>query len=418
MLASFVGEISVAVLALLILGTMLSLARRLLKTTAIAGLTAGFILCAVSGYTMDLRMARDNIRAITIASDETINDTLVAFGDSVNVNGTITGDLVAFARQISIQGTVQGNVIVFGQRIGIPGKVAGDVMGFAQSLQINGSVGRNLWGFIQTLDIGTGGRVEDDATLFAAELGVGGDIGRDLTTFCAAADVSGKVGRDLRFRGGRLLVRAPSTIGRDLNARVKSEKNVQIDTAVSIAGKKTVVLQEPEPNKYATFGFYVRQALGIVAAFLAGLILFGLPLRDRRLPLSTTKGVLISGGTGFLAAVATPVAVIILAITVVGLPIALVSLALWLLGLYLSKIVIARCIGDAILGPGNGGGMKSTALALIIGLLIVYVAANLPFIGGVLNIILMLIGLGALVITAYRMYEGRRSAIETGTAAP
>ena len=61
--------------------------------------------------------------------------------------------------------------------------------------------------------------------------------------------------------------------------------------------------------------------------------------------------------------------------------------------------------------------LRRLAQALIIGLLVVYVAVNLPFIGGVLNFILMLIGLGALVITAYRTYESRKSAIETGTGA-
>jgi len=57
------------------------------------------------------------------------------------------------------------------------------------------------------------------------------------------------------------------------------------------------------------------------------------------------------------------------------------------------------------LGNGNAT-MGSTALSLIIGITIIVVAINLPYIGGVLNILLMLIGMGALLIAAYRLFRG------------
>ena len=52
--------------------------------------------------------------------------------------------------------------------------------------------------------------------------------------------------------------------------------------------------------------------------------------------------------------------------------------------------------------------MSSVALTLLIGLFIVIVAVNLPFIGDVLNFLLILIGLGALVMTVYQMSGLRR----------
>ena len=158
-------------------------------------------------------------------------------------------------------------------------------------------------------------------------------------------------------------------------------------------------------NKYATFGFYFGQLLRIVAAFVSGLLLFWLLPGLKNAPLSSGRILLVSGGIGFMAAVATPIAVIILAITIIGLPVALVALAFWLLALYLSKIVIGRYLGSALLGNGNAT-MGSTALSLLIGITIIVVAINLPYIGGVLNILLMLIGMGALLIATYRLFRG------------
>jgi hypothetical protein len=119
---------------------------------------------------------------------------------------------------------------------------------------------------------------------------------------------------------------------------------------------------------------------------------------------------LTSGGIGFLAAVATPIAALILLITLIGIPIALVTLLFWLLGLYLAKIIVARCIGDSLFGA-RGDAMSSTAIALLVGLVVVIVAINLPYIGGVLNIFMVLIGMGSLVIILYEMW-GRSSKTE------
>jgi hypothetical protein len=51
--------------------------------------------------------------------------------------------------------------------------------------------------------------------------------------------------------------------------------------------------------------------------------------------------------------------------------------------------------------------MSSAALSLVIGLIIVIICVDLPYIGGVINFLLVLIGLGALVMTAYQQFGSR-----------
>jgi predicted acyltransferase (DUF342 family) len=362
------------------------------------------IVSALPSYAMEVRRVEKGRGVITVAPGETIDDTLVVFAEAVNVKGTITGDLVAFAREVNIQGTVMGNVIGFGQRIYIEGNVDGDIYGFAQTIQADGQVGGSLWSFAQNLIVGSSGRLNHDATMFGANVNVDGDIGRDLTTLGAFLDVGGEVGRNITFRGGQLSIHEPSVVGGDLDARVRAEKNVQIDPGVTIAGNRKVELEEPKPSRYLTFGFYFGQLLRIAGAFLAGLLLFWLFPPVGRVSLSSAREILTSGGIGFLAAVAAPVAAIIMVITLIGIPIAVMTLAFWLLGLYLAKIVVAGYIGGMILGERKEG-MTATALNLIIGLAIIIVATNLPFIGGVLNLLLILIGLGGLLIAIYKMWR-------------
>ncbi|MBN2317485.1 MAG: zf-HC2 domain-containing protein [Acidobacteria bacterium] len=410
-MTALVNEVSAAVLSLLILGLLVVMIRRTRIITAAISLSAMLLVAIVPGHAVEIRKPQKEegiLGSVSIPAGETIDDSLVVFADSVDVRGTVTGDLITFARRINVAGAVQGNVITFGQNVDVRGKVDGDIIGFAQTIRADGEVGKNLWAFAQNIAIDPDGKLGQNATMFATYITVDGNVGKDITAFGAFHDISGTVGRDLNIRGERLSVHDTSVIGRDLNAWVKLEKNVQIDPSATIQGATKVELMKKEEgaSRYMKIGFYFRQLLRIVGAFLAGLLLFWLLPGLKRAPLSSGRGLLASGGIGFLAAVATPIAGVILAITVIGLPLALVTLAFWLLALYLSKIVIGRYIGSTLLGNGNDT-VGSTALSLLIGITIIVVAINLPFIGGILNILLMLIGLGAFLITAYRMFRGR-----------
>jgi hypothetical protein len=415
MMTSLVNLAGLAVMSLLILGGLIVVTRRKIRTTAVFSLVSLMLVFVVPGYSIDIRKAEKGRLSVNVAEGEIIDDTLIAFGESVDVQGTITGDLIAFARRVNVQGTVQGNVIGFGQTVKVTGNVDGDVFEFGSSVEAAGRIGQNLWGFGQNLNLSDSLTVEKDATLFGTNTDVDGYIGRDLTAFTGFLDIAGKVGRDLRFQGGRIAICAPSTIGRDLKTRTKSEKGVLIEPGVTVAGKKTAELMPTSPSRYKTFGFYMRQLLRIGAAFLTGLLLFWLFPSTGRVSLASARSMLTSGGIGFLALVATPVAAVILAITMIGLPIAIMALAFWLLCFYLAKIVVARCIGSAMVGSSVG--KWSTALALLAGLVVVIIAINLPYIGGVLNFLLILIGMGALVVTLYRMSAWGSKPGQAGPAA-
>ena len=407
-MTALINEVSTAVLSLLVVGLLVVMIRHTRIITAALSLAAMMLIAVVPGRAVEIRKAlsEDENRHVFIAADETIDDSLVVFADSVDVRGTITGDLIAFARRINVPGSVHGNIITFGQNVDIPGKVDGDIFGFAQSIRTNGEVGKNLWAFAQDITIEPEAKLGQNATMFATNINVDGHVGQDVTAFGAIHDISGSIGRNVNIRGQQISVQNTSTIGGDLNARVNLEKRVQIHPDASIQGETNVELVKKEEgiSKYMKIGFYFRQLLRIVGAFLMGLLLFWLLPGLKHAPLSSVRRLLASGGIGFLAAVATPIAVIIIAITVIGLPIALVTLAFWLLALYLSKIVIGRYIGSTLLGNGKNT-MGSTALSLLIGITIIVVAINLPYIGGILNFLLILIGLGALLITAYRMFR-------------
>jgi cytoskeletal protein CcmA (bactofilin family) len=402
MMESILDSATVIALNLVGLAVITMLLRRSIRTTAMLSVIALMAVFSSSSYALDVRRAEN--QAVTVPQGETVDDTLVVFGDSINIDGTVNGDLITFARNVSIRGMVKGNVIGFGQHLTVEGIIEGSIFGVGQTVQNRGRVTNNVYGFGQDVTIGTGAEVTGNALLFAGETNVDGSIGHDLWIFCNRADVRGNVLRNVNAFVNGITVLAPARIVGDLTARVQRADNVRVESGATVGGKTDIQVRPPEPNRYATFSFYLRQIMWLAAAFVTGIILFWLFPALTQVNLDSARTLLTAAGIGFLAACATPIAAIIIAVTVIGLPIGLVTLALWLLGLYLAKIVLAGFLGRALLA-GQGEQRPAPALMLLVGLVLVLIAVNLPYVGGIINFLLTLLGLGALILTLYRSYR-------------
>ncbi len=407
MIASFIEKAAVTVIGLIIIGVMISMVRKMKTITSIIGVTAIMFAFVMPGYSIDYRKA-EKMGGILVPAEETVDDTLVAYGDTVKIRGTITGDLVAIARKVDIQGTVQGNVICIAQTFDSTGQIEGDLFTIGQFVQTHGFIRGSLWGAATNLTVGSNGKINYDAILMASDMNVDGEVGRDLSAAGGFLDIGGAIGRNVIFSGARILIQAPVKIGRNLHAKVTNEKQSKVDAKATIAGEKKIELVKTK-SKYLNLRFYLGWMFYVIVAFLLGLLLFGIMPKAGRFSFSTGRTLAASGGIGILIFIVLPVVALILAIPLFSLPIGLVIFALWFLGLFLAPVIVANYIGRAILRREDEK-ISTRALALIIGLGIVVVAVNLPYVGAALNFLLILMGLGALAITGQQTWALRRSA--------
>ena len=128
------------------------------------------------------------------------------------------------------------------------------------------------------------------------------------------------------------------------------------------------------------------------AANLIGWLIFTLTPSLGRVELGDGKEGIKTAGIGFLVLVTVPIVAVIIAITVVGLPLSFITIMAWLTAWYLAKIVLAHLIGRSVLAGRSD--KPSLVFVLFIGLIIVSIAINLPFLGGVLNLLATILGLG------------------------
>ena len=403
-MTSLMDSLSFVALFVLISAGAITLVRRSIGKGAMVA-TLGLLLVIVSatpGFAMDVRIAGEN-KVMTLPADQTVDDNLLATGDTVVINGTVNGDLIALARNVTINGTVRGNVITAASNVEVTGAVEGSILAGGQSVQIDGKVARNLVGFGQSINIGKNATIGGDAAGFGNPVLMNGTVAHSFYAF-GLTDIAGSVGRNVIFKGAVLNVLPTANITGDLKAEVSKAEMVHVDPAARIGGKQTIDVPKPGPSRYARFGFYFSQMLHVAAAFIAGMLLLLIFPRLRNLGLPDVVSVLKSGGVGFLLVFALPVAAFILAITLIGLPVAFVGFVTWLLGIYLAKIALANFIGRTLLSS-QGDRMSSVALSLIVGLVLIFVAINLPFIGGLIHFVLVLVGFGALAMNVYGSFR-------------
>jgi hypothetical protein len=105
-----------------------------------------------------------------------------------------------------------------------------------------------------------------------------------------------------------------------------------------------------------------------------------------------------------------PFVAIVLLITIIGIPLALLLMALYLLALFLGWVTAALFVaqrGLETLRPGRTPTRTWQLTALFLALVALWLLRQIPLVGGLIALLVLLAGIGAL---AGQAWNGRRSA--------
>jgi cytoskeletal protein CcmA (bactofilin family) len=330
----------------------------------------------------------------------------------VQVDGVVEGDLIVAAERLTLRGVVRGDLYVFVRELDLSGSVEGSLHGAVEQLRLTGSLTGGVLAACERFDLADSGRVERDVRLFAEGASLEGSVGRDVLFVGDWLEVRGAVARDVEVLAGeRAAILAGARIGRDVTARLPEGEAVLVAEGAQVTGEVGTTHHEHGPGggrlrRYGHAGFYLFAVLHFAASFLFGLVLFLLLPALFRERLEGTGDLFRSIGLGFLALVATPVAVLAVALTVVGLPIAVLGLVGYLTALYASDLLVGSLVGRALLPPADES-VSAFSRSLLAGLAVVFVAQHLPFLGFAVIVLVVLLGLGLLVRASLRISRQR-----------
>lgn len=337
-------------------------------------------------------------KSIVISANEIIDEDLFVLGQKIIIDGKVKGDLFFLAREVDINGEVSGDVIGMAQTLTMNGVSLDDVRAGAQFVDINGKIIGNATIIGQFVNISRISSIGKDLLVGGNEIKIDGVIGGELRAGGETISLGGEVGKSVILDGREILISQSSRIKGDLKYRAKKSEIIE---GATILGKveKLPIKEKIKKSKYLSWKFYLWRFIFMVAGILVGFIFLKLfPSLSSRIK-EEISHIWRSLGLGFALLICVPVISIILAITVIGIPISLILLALYLISLYTGRIIFASFIGDKILKK------KSPFLSLVIGMPIFTVLFALPFVGWLLSLIAISVGLGAFGVGSYVFFK-------------
>lgn len=344
--------------------------------------------CASVSMAAELRTAD----VVDIAPGEVIREDVYLFGNRITVRGTVDGDVVTAGRTVIIDGTVTGSVWAAGEALRLDGTVGRSVRLAGRDVQVGARVGGDL--LSAGSEVRFAGSVDGDMWTASDLVRLSGPISGDLLGSAGNLVISGPIGGNVEVSAGSLRL----TQGADIGGRLRyiSDDRATIDPGASISGGLIHVPTTPKARVSP-----LRAEKGRIV-YVLGLVLSGalatwlLPGGVKGIGSKMRKRPWPALGLGFIGLVVTPVAAIILGITLVGLPIALILTFLYALTIYLSPIFAGYVLGDGLFQRLNQGG--HAVVATILGILILWLIGRIPVVGSLLNLAVVILGIGAMLM--------------------
>lgn len=402
---------------------------------------------------------------IIIGKDEVINEDLYLGANEVIVDGTINGDLMAAGENVIINGTVTGDLFAAGTTVTINGSVGDDLFAAGGSVTLgpDAVITDDVFSAGAGVEAQSGSTVGGTFLMGAAQGLLSGAIAEDLMAGANSLRLEGTVGGDAKIgvdstRDGF----APSFTVGNTNIRLPEiPAGLSFGDKAGIAGSLAVT-SPTAPQVPASVTNDVTHSLPPVDAELARELrrdaIITSPILDalRRLVSLLLVGVLIgwlmpgllrrttgaiqsrplpSLGLGLLNIVAAPLiaftlvgvviltAIVFAALSLGDLAALIVVVGFMLIGLavmafvlavtFFCQAAVAYLTGRWILGKVKPGWNERLMWPLLLGLLVFGLLFAIPVAGGLLQFLVILVGLGAILISLWESRKAAPAIVET-----
>lgn len=265
-------------------------------------------------------------KEITITSGEVVDDDLYVAANTIIIDGTISGDLCACGRTITVNGAVKGSIMAVGETVLINGDVGHTVRAVGKTISISGNVKGDVMVCGGDVNIASTAKIVRDLLFGAGNAHIAGLIERNIKGQGGEITISNGVKGNINLGVASLTILPTANIQGNLTYTGKQEANIQ--SGAQISGITTHNLPKVEKKQAKVFS--LGKVLGFLMAFISGLIIILLaPKRLTSIAEAIRSRPWPSVGWGALILFLTPIAAIIVCITIIGIPAGLIVLALW-----------------------------------------------------------------------------------------
>ncbi|HBV97224.1 MAG: hypothetical protein JL50_09130 [Peptococcaceae bacterium BICA1-7] len=323
-------------------------------------------------------------------------------GSSIVINADVDGDVFAAGETVTVNGKIEGDLIAAGNIIRINGSINGDARVAASSITVAGNIAGSLTAAASEIQVLAGSRVNRDMVAAASGMTVSGEISRHLLGAGENIYLNSPVGGNVKIPSVESLKVGPGgAIAGNLSYGSKSL--AEVDPGAKIGG--TTEWKEIQPPKGPQRPEGINW-LAQLAWFASGVLVWGIltllfPPVWGTLSETINRSPWASLGWGVLALLVTPLAALLLLITVVGIPLSLALMFLYAALLYAGKIIVGDAAGRFLSRRFGWENRVPGIVPFMIGLAGLILLSNIPIVGTIISIAVISLAMGSITLALY-----------------
>lgn len=375
------------------------------KTKFIAIFLIIILLFSTTFVFADNESNDDEVTAITtdVTTDEIENSIEnIATNAGLQEDNYKKNDVYLNSDNITIDYIVDGNLFVCANTVTINSQIGGDAFILAKNVIIGekGYVFNNLFAISNSVEIKG---VVYDVYALAKNLTIAkGYVYRDLKTSCNTLNINGVIGRNAFINCSNINFNTDENtngiIYGNLNYKAKSEFSIP-ENVINGTVNYTPAEISSEKSVQAIIANYILN-LGCFLAFILIVWLVCVLLAPKFLENTNNyvgKKTLSILGTGLLTIIVVPIACIILILLQLTSGVSLFLLALYILALIVSTALFTITANNYICSKLKINKNLGIFGMLIISGIIIWILTQIPYIGGLISLIVTVLGLGILI---------------------
>ena len=340
----------------------------------------------------------------SISADTVINDDVIISGNNVMIRGTVLGDVIATGGQVEITGNVTGDLMIGAGRVIIDGVVGDDLRVGAGELIINGHVGDDLIVFAGSIIISDDAKIGGDIAFGSGQMDLKGMVQGNVSGGAGDFTLAGQVGGDVDLEVENLNILQTARI----NGNLKYSSPEEVSIASGIVGESIEFIKEERKGVETVAGSSVIGWL-IRYLFLLVLGLVALALMPNRtvaiaraIPENPLKNLVF----GLVLLVAGFLVSILLLVTVIGIPLGIILLFETFLVMYAARLFFGLWLGRLIFS--RLGKESRPWMDMVLGLFVLFIFTSLPWVGGLICLMVTFVAIGGLFIEQKKFYKELR----------
>lgn len=342
----------------------------------------------------------------SLPTSERVSENIYLFSNTATIDGTVRGHLNAVGGVIDLSGTADG-VTAVGGEVRIAGVVRGDARSAGALVTVTGSVSGDLVVLGGELFVAPSAVIGGDLIALSASTTIAGTVRGQTRLAAKTLVLSGTFVKDVEVAGSDISLASGAVLKGNL--RYHSAEELFRAEDARVVGAIEWVRGEPFFQFPATgYLLGIGALLGLLMALVVTFVFlfmfreFTEDVVDETF--SDFRGHLWKGA---LIAVAAPVLVVLLCVTVVGIPLGILLALFYAAGLIIAGIFAGVALGSFVTKRIFKRSEYEVTWKIVLGgTVLLFLLKAIPFVGIILSLLFMLPVLSAITRLFYEQMKG------------